>query len=96
MTSEELRKKLELAESEVLNLKADLAAALAREQGFSIGDVVMDCNHEFWHIEAFGVDKYIGLQAYGIQLDENGKATRRRISKIVKIIMYNLKKVEHL
>ena len=92
MTGEELKEKLELAEIVVTNLKAELADVLAREQGFSIGDVVEDCNHELWRIKSFDVDKCIDLQAYGVPLDENGKATH--FSQISKIIMYKLKKVE--
>jgi len=91
MTSEELKEKLGEAESRVRNLKAELAAVLAKEQGFSIGDVVMDCNHELWHIKAFDVAIDDDLQAYGVPLDENGKATH--FSQISKIIMYKLKKV---
>ena len=92
MTSEELREKLELAESEVINLKVELAATLAKEQGFSIGNVVMDCNHELWQIQALGIAIDGDLQAYGVPLDENLKMTNWKLSRI---IMYNLKKVEH-
>jgi len=91
MTSEELREKLKSAESEVTNLKAELAAALAKEQGFSIGDVVVDCNNELWRIRAFGLAIDDDLQAYGVPLNENLKMTNWKRSKI---IMYNLKKVE--
>jgi len=92
MTSEELREKLKSAESEVTNLKAELAAALAKEQGFSIGDVVVDCNNELWRIKPFGVAIDDDLQAYGVPLDKNGEADH--FSQICKIIMYNLKIVE--
>jgi len=91
MTSEELKEKLRSAENKVFSLKGELAAALAKEQGFSIDDVVMDCNHELWRIVSFGVDKYIGLLPYGIPLDENGKDTGRPIYKISTL---ELKKVE--